>query len=109
MLIFLLLLTLLVFSLPLWLWAYSTLSAYLGTTFNYNVNGTQVSTGLNFPPTNANNTLAFKTSYGLGSGAGLAQIAVSLIQAITASGNATVNLQSLVDVLGLTVSSMTAL
>jgi hypothetical protein len=106
--VFLLALAFLAF-LPLALWAYSTLSAYLGTTFNFGVAGAQTSTSLAFPPAGAGNTLAFKTAYTLGSAAGEAQIVASLIQAITASSSVTIDLITLTDVLGLSVTAMTKL
>lgn len=89
--------------------SYSALTGYLQTQFNYQVSGTQVSTGLPFPPASVSNQFQIKQSYGLGSGAGAVNIISAFIQAISASSGATINLQSLTDVLGATVTSMTKL
>lgn len=89
--------------------AYSSLSAYLQSSWNYNISGPAVSSGINFPPPSASNTIITRTSYQLGSAAGLVQIVSTFIQAISASSSATINLTALTDVLGLSVSSMTKL
>lgn len=82
--------------------AYSALTGYLTAQFNWSVSGPVVSSGISFPPAASANTIAFKESYGLGSGAGLINVVACNILTITASSSATLNLGGLTDVLGTT-------
>src|SRR6185312_8003502 len=76
---------------------------------NYNASFNGPSSGLNFPPISLNNTINAKASHTLGSGVnGINEEAVNILT-IAASGSATLNLQSLTDVLGVASVVLTKL
>ncbi len=67
---------------------------------SWNAAGATVSSSLPFQPPGNTGAFTFTTSYGVGSGLGQIQEVASNILAISASSSATLNLQSLTDVLG---------
>lgn len=80
----------------------STLSGSMKFQFNYNVGVNGPSSSISFPQTSNNNTITASTTYLLGGNvlSGINEVAV-VIQAVAASGTATINLNALTDVVGL--------
>lgn len=82
--------------------ALDALTASLQTSFAYNAQKNGPSSGLNFPPNGLQNSINIKTAYTVGGNlAGAINEVVAEILSIAASGSATINLQSLTDVLNL--------
>lgn len=80
--------------------AFTTLSAKETFQTSGSAGGTTVSSALPFQNASAPWSFTFTISYAVGSGAGQVQEEAINIQTISASSNATINLQSLTDILG---------
>lgn len=89
--------------------SFGAYSGSLTISSSYNPEAAAISSSLDFPPPQVNNTINAKSAHTLGSGAnGINEEAVSILT-IAASGSATLNLQSLTDVLGTAAVALTKL
>jgi|ERR1700722_57001 len=86
--------------------AYSALTSYQAVVNSVQVQGPANSSGIGLSAPSGGATITLRSTYALGAGAGQVQFVIQNTQSVSASSSVTLDLTSIVDVLGNTVTTI---